>query len=148
MEIILKQDIPKVGAKNEIVTVKDGYARNYLIPQGLATSATLSARKQLAETLKQRAHKEERLKAEAVALAEKLTAVSLTVGAKASSTGKIFGSVTTIQLSEALAKAGFDINRKSILIKENSVKDLGKYNAIISLYKGVEVEVAFEVVGE
>lgn len=148
MEIILKKDIPKLGHKNEIVSVKPGFGNNYLIPQGLASLATDSAKKVLAENLKQRAHKEAKIKNEAVELAAKLTGLELTIGAKASSTGKIFGSVNTIQIAEAIQKAGFAIDRKSLYIKETAIKDLGEYNAKAILYKGVEVDIKFTVVAE
>lgn len=148
MEIILKKDIPKVGHKNEVVTVKNGYGRNYLIPQGLAVLATSSAIKMHEETQKQRAHKEAKIKADAESMAEKLSSIALSIGAKASSTGKIFGSVNTIQIAEALSKQGFEIDRKTIYIKESAIKDLGKYNAKVVLYKGVEVDIPFEVVAE
>lgn len=148
MEVILTQDIPKLGTKDELVAVKPGYGRNYLIPQGMAILATPSAVKQLNEKNKQRAHKLEKLKADALEIAEKLKDLSLTIGAKASSTGKIFGSVTSIQIAEAIAAKGVEVNRKSIIIKEGSVKDLGAYTAIVSLFKEVEVEIPFEVVAE
>lgn len=148
MEIILKKDMPNIGLKNDVVTVKPGYARNYLIPQGIAIIATESAKKQHAETMKQRAHKEEKLKNEAIELAAKLENVSLTIGTKASSTGKIFGSVNTIQIAEALNKAGYDIDRKKIVLKENAIKELGSYTCKIVLYKGVDVKIAFEIIAE
>lgn len=148
MEIILKKDIANLGFKGDIVTVKQGYARNYLLPQGYAINATPAARKMQAENLKQQAHKEEKIKNEALALAEKLKDLKLTLGAKASSKGKIFGSVNTIQLSESLQKAGFDIDRKIIVLKDDAVKELGSFTAEIRLHKEVRVNVAFEVVGE
>jgi len=148
MEIILNKDIPKLGHKNEIVSVKSGFGRNYLIPQGLATLATDSAKKVLSENLKQRAHKEEKIKNQATELAGKLEGLELIIGAKASATGKIFGSVNTIQIAEAIEKAGFSVDRKSIYIKESSIKELGSYSANIILYKGVEVEIKFNVVAE
>jgi len=148
MEVILKQDILKLGHKDEIVKVKPGYGMNYLIPQGLATMATDQARKVLAENLKQRAHKEEKIKKDAEELAGKLKELSLTVGAKASSTGKIFGSVNTIQISEAIEKAGFKIDRKKIHLKQTAIKELGKYSAKVILYKGIEIDIPFEVVAE
>lgn len=148
MEIILKKDMPNLGLKNDVVTVKPGYGRNYLIPQGIGVLATESAKKQHAEIMKQRAHKEEKIKNEAVALAAKLESVSLTIATKASTTGKIFGSVNTIQIAEAFQKAGFDIDRKKILLKEHAIKDLGSYSCKVVLYKGVEVKISFEVVAE
>jgi large subunit ribosomal protein L9 len=148
MEIILKQDIQNLGYKDDIITVKDGYARNYLIPNGFAINATASAKKVHAENLKQRAHKEEQIKNEAQAVAEKLEGVSLSIGAKASSKGKIFGSVNTIQLAEALKEKGFDIERKMISIKEELIKEVGKYTAKVRLHKEVQIEVPFEIVAE
>ncbi|NPA37417.1 MAG: 50S ribosomal protein L9 [Chlorobi bacterium] len=148
MELILKEDVPNLGHKDDIVTVKDGYGRNYLIPRGYAILATETAKKVHAENQKQRAHKLEKIKNEALELAKKLEGVSLTIGAKASATGKIFGSVNTIQIAEALAKEGFEIDRKSIVIKEDAVKELGKYKATIKLHREVKVEIDFEVVAE
>jgi large subunit ribosomal protein L9 len=148
MEIILKQDIASLGYKNEVVKVKNGYGRNYLIPQGLAVLATESAKKVMAENLKQRAHKEEKIKKEALELKEKLTDVKITIGAKTSSTGKIFGSVNNIQLSEALQKEGYQIERKNILVKGDSIKEVGDYVAKIKLHKEVEFDLAFVVVSE
>ncbi len=148
MQVILKQDIPNLGYKNEIVKVRDGYGRNYLIPQGLAIIANDSTKKILAENLRQRAHKEEKIKQDAIALKEQMTNVVITIGAKTSSTGKIFGSVNSIQISEALQKQGFGIERRNILIKGESIKEIGKYNAKIKLHKEVEFDLAFEVVSE
>lgn len=148
MEVILKTDVAKLGHKDDIITVKNGYGRNYLIPQGIAILATESAKKVLAENLKQRAHKLEKIKQDAVELAAKMEGLSLTIGAKASSTGKIFGSVNTIQIAEALKKAGFEIDRKIILIKDENIKDLGKYKATIKLHREVKVDIDFEVVAE
>jgi large subunit ribosomal protein L9 len=147
MQIILKEDIANLGYKDDVVTVKDGYGRNYLIPQKKAVVATESAKKVLAEDLRQRAHKLAKIKSDAEALAAKLNGLSLTVGAKTSSTGTIFGSVTNIQLAEALEKQGFSIDRKTILIKE-AVKEVGQYKAIVKLHKEVSVEIPFEVVSE
>jgi large subunit ribosomal protein L9 len=148
MEIILKQDIQNLGDKDDIIIVKDGYARNYLIPNGMAINATAGAKKVHQEILKQRAHKEEKVKKEAQVIAEKLKIVSLTIGAKTSSKGKIFGSVNTIQLSEALKEKGFDIDRRIITIKEDLIKEIGKYTAKVRLHKEVQVEVPFEIVAE
>ncbi len=147
MEVILKEDVINLGYKNDIVKVRDGYGRNYLIPQKKAVVATESARKMLAEDLKQRAHKLEAIKNAAVELAAKLENVSLTVGAKTSSTGKIFGAVGPILLAEAFEKAGFQIDRKTISLKE-PVKEIGKYTCTVKLHKEVSVEVPFEVVAE
>lgn len=148
MDIILKQDIPSLGYKNEVVKVKNGYGRNYLIPQGLAILATESAKKVMAENLKQRAHKLEKIKNEALELKEKLADVKITLGAKTSSTGKIFGSVNNIQLSEALQKQGYNIERKNILVKGDTIKEVGEYNAKIKLHKEVEFDLPFIVVSE
>lgn len=147
MEVILKEDIITLGYKDDVVRVKDGYARNYLIPQGKAVIATEAAKKVLAENQKQRAHKLEKIKADAESIAESLKDVSLTIGAKTSSTGSIFGSVTNIQIAEALLKKGFEIDRKIILIKDQ-VKEVGNYTAIVKLHKEVSAEIPFEVVAE
>lgn len=147
MEVILKEDVINLGYKNDIVKVRDGYGRNYLIPQKKAVVANESARKMLAEDLKQRAHKLEKIKNDMVALAESLKDVKLTVGAKTSSTGKIFGAVGPIQLADAFEKAGFNIERKVIVLKE-PVKEIGNYKALLKLHKEVSVEVPFEVVAE
>jgi len=148
MEVILKEDVANLGYKDDIVHVKDGYGRNFLIPQGKAVIASESARKVLAEVLKQRAHKIAKIKEEAQAMAEKMKGVSLTIGAKTSSTGTIFGSVTNIQIAEELAKLGFEVDRKIIRIKEDAVKEVGSYNATVRLHKEVSVEIPFEVVSE
>lgn len=148
MEIILKQEIATLGSKDDIVTVKNGYARNYLIPQGMAVYATDSAKKMLAENIKQRAHKEAKVKAEAEVLAKKLEGLKLTIGAKTSTKGKIFGSVNTIQIAEALTAQGYDIDRKSIVIKEDLIKEVGTYTAKIKLHREVSVEVTLDVVSE
>ncbi len=146
MEIILKEDIVNLGYKDDIVKVKDGYGRNYLIPQGKAVIASESAKKVLAENLRQRAHKVEKLRSDAAALAEKLNAVSLTIAAKASENGKIYGSVSNIQLAEELAKLGLEVERKSIVLKD--AKELGEYTAVVKLYKDIQATVAFTVVAE
>lgn len=147
MEIILKEDIINLGYKDDIVTVKNGYARNFLIPTGKAILATESAKKILAENLKQRAHKLAKIKEEALELAKKLDGISLTIGAKTSSTGTIFGSVNNIQIAEALEKLGFNIDRKIIVIKE-AIKEVGAYKATLKLHKEVSVEIPFDVVSE
>lgn len=148
MEIILLQDVPKLGQKDDLVKVKNGFGRNYLIPQGLAIAATSSAKKVHSENLKQRAHKEEKIKVEAQALAGKLSDVKLVVGAKTSSSGKIFGSVNTIQIAEALKEKGFDIDRRSITLLEDQIKEIGSYKATIKLHREVKVEVVFEIIAE
>ncbi len=147
MDIILKEDVAHVGLKDDIVTVKPGYGRNYLIPRGIAILATESARKVHAENQKQRAHKEAKLRDAATALAEKLDGVKLTIGAKTSSTGKIFGSVNNIQIADMLEKDGFTIDRKDITIKDQ-VKEVGTYSAVIKLYRDVKATIEFEVVSE
>jgi large subunit ribosomal protein L9 len=147
MEIILKEDVINVGYKGDIVKVKDGYGRNFLIPQKKAVLATVSAKKMLAEDLKQRAHKLERIKNEAQELADKLKDITLSVGAKTSTTGKIFGAVGPIQIADAFEKAGFTVDRKVIVLKE-PVKEIGSYKVTLKLHKEVAVEVPFNVVAE
>jgi large subunit ribosomal protein L9 len=147
MEVILKEDIINLGYKNDIVTVKAGYGRNYLIPTGKAVIASASAKKMLAEDLKQRAHKLEKIKNDAIEFAKKFEGISLVIPTKVSSTGTIFGSVGNIQIAEALAEKGIEIDRKVIVIKE-SVKAVGKYTAVAKLHKEVSVEIPFEVVAE
>lgn len=149
MEVILKEDVRKLGHKNDIVNVKDGYANNFLFPQGLAIQATASAKKQLAETIKQRAHKEEKLVADAKAIAEKLNVVSVTIPTKVSQSGKIYGSVNNIQVAEALAAQGFEIDRRKIELKDaDKISEIGTYDAIIDVYRGVEATVKVNVVDE
>ena len=147
MELILVEDVAGLGYKNDIVSVKKGYGRNYLIPQGKAVIASESARKVLAENLKQRAHKLAKIKADAEELAAKLAPVALTIATKVSATGTIFGAVTNIQIAEALAKLGFEIDRKTIVVKE-TIKEVGSYTATVKLHKEVSVEIPFEVVAE
>src|SRR4030042_5093363 len=148
MEIILLQDVNKLGLKDDLVRVKAGYGRNYLIPRGYAIAATPSAKKMHAENLKQRAHKEEKIKAEAQELASRIEGLKIVVGAKTSSSGKIFGSVNTIQISEALKEKGFEIDRKSISLPEDQIKEVGNYKAVIKLHREVKVEIDFEIVAE
>ena len=147
MELILIEDVAGLGYKNDIVSVKKGYGRNYLIPQGKAVIASESARKVLAENIKQRAHKLAKIKADAEELAAKLAPVALTIATKVSATGTIFGAVTNIQIAEALAKLGFEIDRKTIVVKE-TIKEVGSYKATVKLHKEVSVEIPFEVVAE
>ena len=147
MEVILKEDVINLGYKDDIVKVKDGYGRNYLIPNGLAVMATESAKKVLAEDLKQRAHKLEKIKADAQDMVSKFEGLHLSIGAKVSSTGKIFGSVGPIQIAEALEQQGLEVDRKSILLKE-AVKEVGEYKATVKLHREVQVEISFEVVAE
>lgn len=148
MKVILLQDVANLGSKDESVVVKDGYGRNYLIPQKMAILSTPSAAKVLAENQKQRAHKEAKLKEEALKMAEQLKTISITVGAKTSSTGKIFGSVNNIQIAEALKEKGFDVDRKQIMIKQDSIKEIGTHTVKIKLHREVVVEYSFEVVSE
>lgn len=147
MKIILKEDISNLGYKDDVVEVKSGYGRNYLIPYGKAVIATPSALKVLAENQRQRAHKLAKIKADAEALAEQLKDIKLTIGAKTSATGTIFGSVNSIQIAEALEKLGFNIDRKIIELKE-AVKEVGESVATVKLHKEVTVEIPFEVVAE
>lgn len=147
MKLILKENVADLGYKDDIVEVKDGYGRNYLIPQGKAVIATKASLRQLEEDQKQRAHKIAKLKADAEAFAKSLEGIKLTIGAKTSATGTIFGSVNSIQIAEALEKLGHNVDRKIILIKE-AVKEVGVYKAIIKPHKEVEVEIEFEVVSE
>ncbi|MDE7467012.1 MAG: 50S ribosomal protein L9 [Muribaculaceae bacterium] len=147
MKIILKEDVRGLGYKDDVVEVKDGYGRNFLIPTGKAVVATPSALKVLAENQRQRAHKIAQLKADAEAAAAALEGVALTIGAKTSATGTIFGSVNAIQIAEALEKLGHNVDRKLIILKDN-VKEVGKYTATIQFHKEVAVEVPFEVVAE
>ena len=146
MEIILKEDVVNLGYKNDIVTVKSGYGRNYLIPTGKAVIASPAAKKMLAEDLKQRAHKLEKIKKDAEALAEQLKEVSLTIATKVSANGTIFGSVSNIQIADELEKLGHKVDRKIIIVK--GVKEVGSYTATVKLHKEVTVEIPFEVVAE
>ena len=148
MEIILLQDVANLGSKDDVIVVKNGYGRNYLIPQKLAVLATSSSKKVLSENLKQRAHKEAKLKEEALKQAEILKTITIVIGAKTSSTGKIFGSVNNIQVAEALKEKGFEVDRKQITIKEDSIKEIGKHTAKVKFHREVVVELEFEVVAE
>lgn len=148
MEVILTQDVKNLGNKDEIVTVKNGYGRNYLIPQGIGILADKSARKVLEETMRQRAHKEEKLRTEAQATADKLATAKISVGAKVGESGKIFGSVNPIQLADAMKKQGFDIDRKNITLDGDAIKSVGTYTAHVKVYKDIKVDVEFEVVAE
>ena len=148
MELILKENVHGLGYKDDIVTVKDGYGRNYLIPTGKAVIASASAKKVLAEELKQRAHKLEKIKNDAQAVADKLATIeTIKISTKVSATGAIYGSVNNIQIAEALAALGHEVDRKIIYIKE-AVKEVGTYTATIKLHKEVSVEISFEVVAE
>lgn len=149
MEIILKQDVPNLGYKDDIVNVKDGFARNYLIPKGMALAATESNRKVIEEVQRQRAFKEEKLRKEAEALVSALENVKVRIPAKAASTGKIFGSVTNVQISDAIKEQyNYDIDRKKIHIDGETVKELGTYKATVSIFKEVQTEIEFEVFEE
>ena len=150
MEIILKQDVNKLGYKDEIVKVRDGYANNYLIPQGYAMVATPSNKKILAENLKQRAFKEAKIKQDAEAFSETLNKVEgLKIAAKASESGKIFGSVNTIQIADAIkAQFDIDVDRKKISIVGDAIKEVGTHKIIVSVYKEIKSEITFEVYAE
>lgn len=149
MEIILKQDIARLGYKNDLVTVKDGYARNYLIPKGMAIIATESSKKQLAETKKQQAYKEEKIRNEAEAIVKQLEGTTLTIGVKASSTGKIFGSVNNIMIADAIKnQKNVEIDRKKIEIAGDGIKEVGQYKAVVKLHKDIAVELALDVKAE
>ena len=149
MEVILLQDVPKLCYADEIVNVKNGYALNYLIPQGLAIMATPSNRKVLAENLRQRAFKLEKIKNQALEMAQKLEGLKVRIGAKASSTGKIFGSVNAIQIAEAIKEQhGLEVDRKRIVVDGENVKELGTYTATINLHKEVKAKIEFEVFAE
>jgi large subunit ribosomal protein L9 len=148
MEVILTQDLKNLGYKDEVVKVKPGYGRNYLIPQGMAIQADSANKKMLAETQKQRAYKEDKIKSEATSMAETLKNITVSVGAKAGENGKIFGSVTTIQLAEALKKQGYNVDRRQITFDDDHIKTLGTYTANLNLHKEVKIKVNFEVVAE
>lgn len=145
MEVILKEDINKLGYKDDVVTIKAGFGRNFLIPQGKAILATASAKKQLEETLRQRSHKEAKLVEELTALASKLKGLTLKVEAKVGENGKIFGSVSNVQLADAIKKNGLDVERKAITLKSD-VKTVGKYEASVKLHKTIVETIEFEVV--
>jgi len=149
MDIILKQDVPNLGFKDDLVSVKDGYATNYLIPKGLAILAIPSEKKKLAETIRQRQFKEEKIRKEAEKLAEKLQDIEIKIGAKVGTSGKIFGSVNTLQIADAIKEQyDLDIDRKKIMIDGDAIKEVGTYTAKINLHKEVRPEIKFEVVGE
>ena len=148
MEIILKKNVDKLGYANELVNVKPGYGRNFLIPQGYAVLATPSAKKAHAEIMRQKSHKEAKNLAEAQELATKIEGLTITIATKAGENGKIFGSVSTVQLAEAIRKAGFEIDRKSLKIKDEPIREIGTFEAEANLYKGVKQAFKFEVVSE
>ncbi len=149
MEIILKQDVPNLGFKDDLVTVKEGYANNFLIPKGLAILALPAEKKKLAETMRQRAFKEEKIRKEAEKLAEKLQDIEVKIGAKVGTSGKIFGSVNALQIAEAIKNQyDLEIDRKKILVDGDTIKELGMYSAKINLHKEVRIDLKFEVIGE
>lgn len=148
MEIILKKNVDKLGYANELVNVKPGYGRNFLIPQGYAVLATPSAKKAHTEIMRQKSHKEAKMLAEAQELAAKIEGLTITIATKAGENGKIFGSVSTVQLAEAIRKAGFEIDRKSLKIKDEPIKEIGSFEAEANLYKGVKQAFKFEVISE
>ncbi len=148
MELILKQDVENVGFKDDLVTVKNGFGRNFLIPQGVAILATTSAKKVLAETLKQRAFKEEKEIKDANKVADAIKALEIKITAKTGEGDKLFGSVNNINVAEALAKSGHEIDKKFIKVEGGNVKRLGKYNAAVRLHRSVIVELLFEVIAE
>jgi large subunit ribosomal protein L9 len=149
MEVILKQDVRNLGYKDDVVKVKPGYGRNYLIPRGIAVLADETAKKMHAENVKQRAHKEAKVKAEAEKNAAKLAEMTVKVATKAGDNGKIFGSITAVQLNEGLRNLGFDVDRRNISIENaETVKSLGTYNAKVRLHKDVVTTFKFEVVAE
>ena len=149
MKVILKQDIAKLGFINDTINVKDGYARNFLIPRGFAIQATSQNVKILAEVLKQKAHKEEKIRTEAQELATAIEAVKLTVGAKVGTSGKIFGSVNAMQVADALKEQGkIEIDRKKIIVDSDKIKEVGEYTATVNLHREVKATITIEVVAE
>jgi large subunit ribosomal protein L9 len=148
MEIILLQDLTNLGHKDDVIKVRNGYGRNYLIPQGFAILATESAKKMHTENMRQRAHKEQKKRTDAQAIAAKLNTVELRIGAKTSTTGKIFGSVNTIQIAEALIEKGYEVDRKNITLSEDSIKEIGTFKATVKIYKDIKAEISFEVYSE
>ncbi len=148
MHMKLKKNVDKLGYKDDVVTVKAGYGRNFLIPQGYAILATESAKKGHAENMKQKSHKDAKIQEEAATLAGKLEGLTVKVVAKVGENGKIFGSVNTVVLSEALKAQGIEVDRKSISIVEEPIKEIGTYNAKANLHKEVKQDFKFEVVGE
>ena len=147
MEVILKKNVDKLGYANDVVSVKPGYGRNFLIPQGYAVLATPSAKKAHEEVMRQKSHKEAKLVAEAQEIATKLAGSSVSISTKAGENGKIFGSVNTVQLADALRKEGFEIDRKSLRIKDEPIKELGTFEAEANLFKGVKQLFKFQVIG-
>ncbi|HNV51027.1 MAG: 50S ribosomal protein L9 [Bacteroidales bacterium] len=148
MEVILKQDIENLGYENEIVKVKNGYARNYLIPKGMAILATDTNKKILAEVQRQKHFKEQKLRKDAETTQKLIEKIELRIGAKAGTSGKIFGSVNAIQIAEALKEKGFDIDRKKVDVDGENIKELGNYIAKVHLYRDIKAELKFEVYAE
>ena len=149
MEVILKKDMSNLGYENDIVKVKSGYARNYLLPKGLAVVATESAKKVQQEDLRQKAHKEEKVRKDAEDLAKALEEQKVKIGAKAGSTGKIFGSVNAMQIADAIKEQiGYEVDRKKIAIGDEPIKNVGEYTAQLKLHKDVSVDIHFEVYAE
>jgi large subunit ribosomal protein L9 len=149
MKVILKQDVNKLGYANEIVKVKDGYARNFLIPQGFAIMLTPSSEKEHAELIRQKSFKEEKIRKEAETLAKALENITVKIGAKAGTSGKIFGSVNAMQIADAIKEQfKYDIDRKKIMVDGESVKELGTYSAKVNIYKEIKVDIKFEVFSE
>ncbi len=147
MEIILKEDVKGVGYKNDIVSVRPGYGRNYLIPQGLAIIANNSNKKLIEENVRQAAHKASKIKQDAEALAKSIGELTVTISTKAGESGKIFGAVTALQIADALKDKGFDVDRKKIVIKD-AIKNLGEYTVLIDLHKEVKHSINVNVIGE
>lgn len=148
MEVILKQDLDNLGYADEVVKVRPGYARNFLIPRGLAIIASESNKKMLAETLKQRSHKAQKVRGDAEAVAKQLESMLLKIGMKAGENGKIYGSVTPLQIADALNKMGVNVERKKVKMDSEHIKSVGTYQAIVDLHKEVKAKINFEVVAE
>ena len=149
MEVILTQDVPKLGDKDDTLKVKDGYARNYLFPKSLAIQATETSKKAHAEIIKQKAFKDDKIKNDALKVAELLTVVTLKIGAKTGTSGKIFGSVNALQIAEAIKKqCNFEVDRKKIKVDTDGIKELGTYTAKVDLHKEVKIDISFEVIAE
>ena len=148
MEIILKQDVENLGFIDDIVTVKNGYGRNFLIPQGLAVLATISAKKVLAETLKQRAFKEEKLIKDATVIADAIKELEIKIAAKTADSSKLFGSINNADVAEAIATAGYVVDKKFIKVEGGNIKRIGKYNATIRLHRSVVIELPIDIIAE
>lgn len=146
MEVLLKKDVDSLGSKDDIITVKNGFGRNYLIPKGIAVLATESVKKMHAENLRQRAHKDNQQKEEATKLYEKMAKKTFKVSAKVGENGKIFGSITNIQLADSLEKAGFKVERKNITLPSGNIKSVGKFEAEVILHKEIKGKISFEIV--